>query len=169
MPSNFRDKNGRDPFADAEGRNPYAKDGQEVPPADEDRQDTSPTADDGPYAASAAEQYRYRPGDFEQVLPHRAHLLLGVALVGLAVGIAGIPIWYVWSIEAGVLALAATLPACALAVQDLRAMNLEAMDSSGRRLTTWALLIGVLGTAVAGVSVVLIIGRVFLWIRAASM
>lgn len=168
MPSNFRDKHGRDPFADEEGRNPYADDGREVAPAVANGQGKSPTAAPSPYQASDMAQYKHRPGDFETLLPHRGGLLLGVAVVGLVVGLTGIPVWLIWNMEVGVLALGASLPAFILAWQDLRAIQVQAMDPAGKRLTGWAAAVGLVGMAVASISVILLVVRVVGWIRPAS-
>jgi hypothetical protein len=152
MPSNFRDKNGTDPFSDEEGKNPFAEDGEDLPPP----------ADNGPYAASAEGPYTHRPGDFETVLTHRGGTILGLGIVGTLVALIGLLTWYFWMLAAGALALAATLPACVFAMKDLRAMDMGAMDPAGKRRTIVGAVFGLIGTAVAAVSVVLFVGQVFL-------
>jgi hypothetical protein len=157
MPSNYRDKNGKDPFSDEHGRNPFADDGQDLPA----------TEADSPYAASTAKQSSYRPGDFETTLPHRGGFLLGLAIAGLLVAALGIPVWYYSSNPLGMVALAASVPAAVLAGRDLRAMKMGAMDTASRDKTHWALLVGLLGTAVALVSLVLWVGQLAMMYLAA--
>jgi hypothetical protein len=142
MPSNFRDKNGRDPFTDKSGGNPFAGDGEDLP-AD---------SVEGPYAATDAGQ-SYRP-EFEAVLPHRGRLWLWLAIIGLLSAVAGLPIWFLYEIPLGAFALAATLPAGVLAWKDHQAIQRGAMDPTGRAATRWAMLVGSLGTAAGLVTVV---------------
>ena len=151
MPSNYRDIDGRDPFSDERGSNPFADDGQDVAPPDSE----------DPYTPTATESYRHRPGDFETILPHRGRLILGLAIVGLLAAVLGIPAWYFQSTHLGFLALAATLPACIFAVSDLRAMRMGAMDPSGYRTTIWGGYLGLLGSGVAAFDAVVLIAEVF--------
>ncbi len=152
MPSNFRDQNGTDPFSDEEGKNPFAEDGEDLPPP----------ADDGPYAASAEGPYTHRPGDFETVFMHRGGTILGLGIVGTLVALIGLLTWYFWTIAAGALALAATLPAGVFAMKDLRAMHMGAMDPAGKGRTIVGAFFALIGTFVAAVSVVLFVGQIFL-------
>jgi hypothetical protein len=137
MPSNYRDKNGKDPFSDELGRNPFADEGGNLP-AD---------SDDSPYAASV-EEASYRP-EFEAILPHRGRFRLRLAVIGLVSALLGLPIWFVRENPVGMFALAATLPAAVLAWKDLQAIQRGAMDPTGRATTRRAMLLGAVGTAVA--------------------
>jgi len=143
MPSNYRDKNGTDPFADESGGNPFTDDGEDLP-AD---------SIEGPYAASVVGQ-NYRP-EFEAVLPHRGRLWVWWAIIGLFLAVAGLPVLFIYGIPLGMFALAATLPACVLAWKDHQAIQRGAMDPTGRTATRWAMLLGGLGTAVGCATVVL--------------
>jgi hypothetical protein len=155
MPSNFRDKDGKDPFSDEHGRNPYADEAQEAAAA----------VRDDPYAAPSGESYVHRPGDFETFLPHRGGRLFLMAVVSLLVGLVGIPVWYLFSAPFGILAFVGAVPVCVMAVGDLRAMRMRAMDRAGHRLSLWALLLGVLAALLASVNAALIVGRIIFLIR----
>jgi hypothetical protein len=64
--------------------------------------------------------------------------------------------------------LGASLPAFILAWQDLRAIRVQAMDPAGRRMTGWSAAVGLAGTVVASISVILLLVRVVGWLRPAS-
>lgn len=158
MPSNYRDEDGKDPFSDEKGNNPFAEDGEELPEP----------ADDGPYAASAEGPYTYKRGDFETVLTNRGRLILGLGIVGTIVSLFGPVTWYLWTasaglkpwhfgtLSAGVLGLSFAVPAFVFAMKDLRAMDLGAMESSGRRRTIVGAIFGLFGSVVAAVSIGLV-------------
>jgi hypothetical protein len=52
-----------------------------------------------------------------------------------------------------------------MAVRDLRAMRLEAIDRAGYRLTVWAASLGLLAGALALVNTALIVGRIIFLVR----
>ena len=145
MPSNFRDKNGTDPFSDESGENPFADEGEDLPAE----------SVEGPYAATV-EGPTYRP-EFEAVLPHRGRLWLWLGIVGLLSAVAGLPIWFMYEIPLGAFALAAALPAGVLAWKDCQAIQRGAMDPTGRAVTRWAMLLGFLGTAAGLATVILFV------------
>jgi hypothetical protein len=145
MPSNFRDKNGKDPFADGKGENPFADDEEEI----------SAELVEGPYATSAAAQ-GYRP-EFEAILPHRGRTWLWLAMIGLLCAAAGLPAFFSYGIPLGLFALAATVPASVLAWKDYQAIQRGAMDPAGRTATWWAMVLGTLGTVAGLVTVGIIV------------
>jgi len=149
MPSNFRDKNGKDPFSDEAGGNPYADDEEEL----------SAELVEGPYATTAAGQ-SYRP-EFEAVLSHRGRLWVWTSLIGLLLALAGLPVWFSYQLPLGAFALGITLPAGLLAWKDHQAIQRGAMDPSGRAATRWAMLLGALGTVVAGSTLAIFIYQIF--------
>jgi hypothetical protein len=167
MPSNFRDKNGQDPFSDEHGQNPYAEDGQEV----------QPDTDDSPYAASDAPPVSHQLGDFEAVLPHRGRQILRWAVGGLVVALAGLLVWlliptenaeinspddFAWlmlwdtlPIATGAIGISVSLPACFLANKDLHAMRMGAVDPAGKSMTSLGAVIGLAGILVGVLGVFL--------------
>jgi hypothetical protein len=146
MPSNYRDKNGSDPFADEAGANPFADDGEDLPAE----------SDASPYAASELGQ-TYRP-EYEAILPHRGRLWFWLSIVGLLSAAAGLILWF-WQLNPlGMFAVAASLPAAVLAWKDHQAIQSGAMDPTGRTRVRWAMFLGALGTA--GASAIFV-----LWVR----
>jgi hypothetical protein len=150
MPSNFRDKNGQDPFADETGENPFADEEEEVPAE----------VIEGPYATSAVAQ-DYRP-EFDAVLPHRGRLWLWTSVIGLIMALAGLPLFFAYGVPLGLFALALTLPACLLAWKDHHAIRRGAMDPTGRAATWWAMFLGALGTVLGMANVVIFVLRIVL-------
>ncbi len=150
------------PFEDAEGNNPFS-DGTS-PPAE--------TSHDNLFAAPASGEPRpYTPGDYETALVanSRGALVLGIigagmsamGVIGVVLGIAGVGTWLVplfYALPVQFAALAVAIPAWMIAGRDLRAMKAGAMKAEGRRQSRFALVLGIAGTVLGAIPVVLYFG-----------
>jgi len=151
VPSNYRDKNGKDPFSDQDGRNPFSEDVDEL---------ELPAAD-GPYGASPAAGDAYHPDDFEAYLPHRGGTILLLGAIGLLGAIAGTAMVF-FCLPFGILSLGLALPAWIMGQKDLAAMRMGAMDVSGRGTTLAGMIMAMIGTVLAIADPVLFVGMI-LW------
>jgi hypothetical protein len=105
-------------------------------------------ASDNPYAPSAAPAGESVDGDYHMTLGHRGGMLLGLGLISLLGALAGLPLGF-FCFPIGVLVLALSLPTWLMARDDLRAMRVGVMDSSGRGSTKVAWVLGILSTLLA--------------------
>ena len=143
------------PFAGADGNNPFAD--SSSPPA---------PADANPYAASGAPAMlatsAVPPQEFETTLAHRGGTVFWFGLIGLLGSTAGIPCLY-FMLPVPIFSLSLSIPAWLMGRNDLRAMKSGAMDSSGRRQTRAGYVMGLIGTFFGGlISVLLFAGLIYL-------
>jgi hypothetical protein len=123
-----------DPFADDQGRNPFA-DQEEV------RAETAAGSTLNPYLAGAGGRPAHQIGGFETTLQHRGGTVLTLGILGI-VGAALFA--FCWPML--VINLFLTLPAWLMGQSDLRAMKAGAMDGEGRGMTLAGYILGIFGT-----------------------
>lgn len=147
------------PFEDARGENPFS-DGTPEPSSSVAENVFAPPED--------SEGRSYTPGDYEAIMVPNAKgarrlAILGVVPAGLgaiaaAIGVAATGGWLTplfYALPFQFAALATSVPACIIARRDLRAIKAGAMSDAGRSTSRFALRLGLFGTLVGALPVVL--------------
>jgi hypothetical protein len=144
----------RDPFDENRERsqqppqNPFADDARDPPPPRFD------PAGRNPYSAPT----QYQPADqqygYQMALPHRGPVILTLGILGLLGSLAS----FLCCLPIGVVNLALTLPAWLMGRSDLKAIDAGAMDSSGRGTVMAGFVLGIIGTVLTLLVLIVIIG-----------
>lgn len=110
----------------------------------------APAPGDNPYATAAGAPAAavVNAGHF-QALPHRGTQLLLFGIFGLLIAMVSVPFIYFCTPTGALLAtlnFGLTIPAWLMGRSDLKAMNVGAIDASGRSATFAGWLLGLIGT-----------------------